>query len=152
MQAIICATRGGEGSRVAQMAAIREARQTGQPLIFLYVIDPATLGDVDDVLLPALHAELNWMGRTLLQVARQRAEAAGLLVRIVIREGQVRAEIDRFLQEANAALLILGAPRHSSSTVFGDDAVEQFAQAIQNTSGVRVRVIHPELLERRSSE
>ena len=144
MKSIVCATRGGEGSRAAQMAAIREARQTGKPLIFLYVTDTSSVGNVDELLLPALRAELNWMGRTLLQVAKQRAEAAGLLAHVEILEGQVQEEIGRFLQEADADLLILGAPRGTTANVFGDDAVEHFAQSIQAKTGVRVQVMRPD--------
>ena len=47
---IVCATRGGEGSRAVQMAAIRRARATGSKLIFLYVTDPHSLGDYDETL------------------------------------------------------------------------------------------------------
>ena len=49
MKCIVCATRGGEGSRAAQMAAIRQARRTGKPLVFLYVTDPYSMGDVDEL-------------------------------------------------------------------------------------------------------
>ncbi len=144
MKSIVCATRGGEGSRAAQMAAIREARQTGKPLIFLYVTDTSSAGQVDELLLPALRAELNWMGRTLLQVAKQRAEAAGLLAHVEILEGRVEEEIGRFLQKADADLLILGAPRGTTANVFGDDAVEIFAQSIMADTGIEVKVMHPE--------
>jgi len=144
MKSIVCATRGGEGSRAAQMAAIREARQIGKPLIFLYVTDTSSAGQVDELLLPALRAELNWMGRTLLQVAKQRAEAAGLLAHVEILEGRVEEEIGRFLQKADADLLILGAPRGTTANVFGDDAVEIFAQSIMADTGIEVKVMHPE--------
>lgn len=144
MKSIVCATRGGEGSRAAQMAAIHEARRTGKPLIFLYVTDTSSFSRVEEVLLPALRAELNWMGRTLLQVAKQRAESAGLLAHVEILEGQVQEEIGRFLQEADADLLILGAPRGTTANVFGDDAVEHFAQSIQAKTGVQVQVMRPD--------
>lgn len=144
MKAIVCATRGGEGSRAAQMEAIQAARRTGKPLVFLYVTDPASMGQVDELLLPALRAELNWMGRTLLQVAKQRAETAGLLARVEIREGPVREEISHFLQTSEAELLILGAPRDVTADIFGHDAMVQFAQSIQDQTSVPVRVVRPE--------
>lgn len=147
MKCIVCATRGGEGSRAAQMAAIRQARRTGKPLIFLYVTDPSSMGDVDELLLPALRAELNWLGRTLLQVAKHRAESAGLLSHVEIREGRVQEEIGHFLRASDAELLILGAPRGATANIFGDDAVEQFAHAIQSETGIEVLVVRPELHE-----
>jgi nucleotide-binding universal stress UspA family protein len=144
MECVVCATRGGEGSRAAQEAAIRRARKEGKPLVFLYVTAPDSLGDVDEQLIPAIRQELNWMGQTLLQVAKGRAEAAGLKATVEIREGAVQMEIERFLQESNAEVLILGAPRGLTANVFGDDVVEQFAQSIQDDTGIEVQVIYPE--------
>ena len=144
MECIVCATRGGEGSRAAQEAAIRRARIEGKPLVFLYITSPDSLGDVDEQLIPAIRQELNWMGQTLLQVAKGRAEAAGLKATVEIREGAVQMEIERFLQESNAEVLILGAPRGLTANVFGDDVVEQFAQTIQADTGIEVQVIYPD--------
>lgn len=144
MGCIVCATRGGEGSRAAQMAAIRQAQKVGKPLVFLYVTDPDSLGDADEQLLPAIRHELNWMGRTLLQVAKGRAEAAGLEASVEIREGNVQEQIERFLQEVDAQVLLLGAPRGLTANVFGDDAVERFAQLIEEDTGIEVLVIYPD--------
>lgn len=143
MNCIVCATRGGEGSRAAQMAAIQRARQSSLPLVFLYVTDPNSMGSVDELLMPAIQQELNWMGRTLLQVAKGRAEAAGLMASVEIREGDIQEQIERYLQEVHAAVLILGAPRGRMANVFGADVVERFAQSIQEDTGVNVMVIHP---------
>lgn len=144
MTRIVCATRGGEGSRAVQLAAIRRSKETGTPLTFLYVTDPETLGEFDSSLLPALQAELDWMGSTLMHIARHRAELAGLETSFVIRYGRVRDEITRFLDESHAHLLLLGAPRGTTANVFGDDAVEQFASLIQQKTGVPVEIIRPE--------
>ncbi len=119
-------------------------RKEGKPLVFLYVTAPDSLGDVDEQLLPAIRQELNWMGQTLLQVAKGRAETAGLKATVEIREGNVQTEIERFLQESKAEALILGAPRGLTANVFGDDAVELFAQSIQEDTGVEVQVVYPE--------
>jgi len=143
MEYIVCATRGGEGSRAAQMAAIRRARKEGKPLVFLFVTSPASLGEIDELLLPAIRQELNWMGKTLLQVAKGRAETAGLKASVEIREGDVQEQIEKFLQEAHASVLMLGAPRGITANVFGDDAVERFAQSIQDDTGVEVLIIYP---------
>lgn len=144
MDCIVCATRGGEGSRAAQLAAIQRARQFGLPLVFLYVTDPATLVQEDELLVTAIRQELNWMGKTLLQVAKGRAEAAGLRASVEIRQGNVQEQIEQFLREAHASVLILGAPRGITANVFGDDAVERFAQTIQDDTGIDVMVVHPD--------
>jgi nucleotide-binding universal stress UspA family protein len=143
MATIVCATRGGEGSRAVQLEAIKRAKETGQSLVFLYVTDLAGLGRVDETLAPAVREELNWLGKALLRIAQQRAGAAHLQAQLVIREGNLQEEIGRFLQESKATLLLLGAPRGASSTIFGDDAVERFARAIQEKTGVPVEVVRP---------
>ena len=141
---IVCATRGGEGSRAVQKVAIDRAKESGNPLIFLYVTDPHGLGEFDESLVPFVRQELEWMGETLLQTAQRRADAAGLVSEGRVRQGNVREEICRFLKESNASLLLLGGPRGTTAHVFGDDAVERVAQQIIDVTGVKVEVVRPE--------
>lgn len=144
MGRIVCATRGGEGSRAAQMAAIARAKSDNKPLTFLFVTDAASLGVVDELLVSAVQEELNWMGHTLLSIAHQRAHLAGIEAQVIVRVGQVREEINDYLQSCGADLLLLGAPRGTTANVFGDDAIEQFALSVQDSTGVPVEVVRPE--------
>lgn len=143
MNEIVCATRGGEGSRAVQLTAVEQAKATGRPLVFLYVTALANLGDMDPAMRAAVREELNWMGKALLRVAQQRAHDAGLEAKIVLREGNVREEIVNYLKETNASLLLLGAPRGTTANVFGDDAVEQFALSIRESTNVDVTIVRP---------
>jgi nucleotide-binding universal stress UspA family protein len=145
MSSIVCATRGGEGSRAAQLAAINRAKETGKPLLFLYIVDPTSLDDqFDDSLKDAIVAELNWMGKTLLHIAQKRAETADLGSEINIRQGQVQHEIARFVKDVEADLLVLGAPRATTTNIFGDDAIERLAEGIQQEAAVSVEIIRPD--------
>lgn len=145
MGSIVCATRGGEGSRAAQMAAIEQAKATDKPLIFLYVVDPHSLDDdIDDSMKEALLAELNWMGETLLRIAQKRADQAYLGTEVRIRRGNVRDEITRFVKDVKADLLVLGAPRGTTANVFGDDAIERLARWIEEHTAVVVNIIRPD--------
>jgi hypothetical protein len=144
MDGIVCATRGGEGSRAVQSAAIENAQRTGQRLIFLYVTDADTIHRADEALQAAVRAELNWMGNTLLRMAHKRARMAGLDAGIAIREGKVREAIAQFVQTSQVRLLFLGAPRANTANIFGDDEVERFAFAIQESTGIAVKIIRPE--------
>lgn len=145
---IVCATRGGEGSRAVQMAAIAEAKAMQQPLVFFYATDVQSLGNVNEALLAAVRSELNWMGKTLLSIAQHRADMAGLQTDVVIRVGDFRMEIERFLRENGVQKLMLGAPRGSTANIFGDDAIEQFAQMIEQDTAVPVQIIRPESMRR----
>src|SRR5690606_34172226 len=130
MGTIVCATRGGEGSRAVQLKAIEIARTQKLALVFLYVVDQAQVMEHDDVLDGAIHAELHWLARVSLNIAQQRAERAGLRAEVAIRDGAVKDEIEAFLQQNEVSLLLLGASR-GTSPHFGDDAVERFAHAIE---------------------
>ncbi|MBK8904850.1 MAG: universal stress protein [Anaerolineaceae bacterium] len=153
MGSIVCATRGGEGSRAAQLAAIARAKASDKPLIFLYVVDPHSLDDeVDDNLRDALLAELNWMGETLLRIAQKRADAAYLGTEVRIRRGNVREEIVRFVKDVKADTLILGAPRGTTANVFGDDAIERLAESIRQQTAVTVEIIRPDRIKIKSEQ
>lgn len=148
MGSIVCATRGGEGSRAAQLLAIEQAKTLAKPLLFLYVVDPHSLDDaIDESLKTALLAELNWMGETLLRIAQKRADSAYLGSEVKIRRGNVREEIVRFLRDSDADLLILGAPRGTTANVFGDDAIERLAHEIQQETNVTVEIAHPDSVD-----
>ena len=126
------------------MAAIEQARELDVPLVFLFIVDPYSLDGMDGSLETAVSRELGWMGQTLLQIAKRRAQEAGLEAECTLQHGKVRDEIGRFLQANQASRLILGAPRGSTANVFGDDAVEKFAAAIEAETGVTVQIVHPE--------
>src|SRR5690606_31870947 len=143
MGTVVCATRGGEGSRAVQLKAIDIARTQKLGLVFLYVVDQAQVLEHDDVLKDAIHDELHWLARVSLNIAQQRAERAGISAEVVIRDGAVKDEIEAFLRHNEVSMLLLGAPR-GTSPHFGDDAVERFAHTIEQDTGVPVSVVRPE--------
>ncbi|GJM42630.1 MAG: hypothetical protein DHS20C20_29120 [Ardenticatenaceae bacterium] len=152
MGSIVCATRGGEGSRAAQMAAIERAKSLDKPLIFLYVVDPHSLDDdIDESMKDALLTELNWMGETLLRIAQKRADQAFLGTEVKIRRGTVRDEITRFVKDVNADLLVLGAPRGTTANVFGDDAIERLSTWIEEHTAVAVEIIRPDYVNNKGA-
>lgn len=144
MNDIVCATRGGAGSRVVQLAAIERAKRSGYPLVFLYVASPGDMSHVAPPLQRAIREELIWLGKALLYVAEHRAHDAGLKAEKVIRVGDVQDEICQYLTEHRASLLLLGAPRGTTAELLGDDAVEQFAARITENSGVPVQIMRPD--------
>lgn len=145
MSCIVCATRGGEGSRAVQEEAIHMARERNAKLVFLFVVDMGGIHPTDEGLIPYIQTELHWLGQALVYLARKRARLENIQADVIIRQGDVRAEIGRFLQESKAEMLLLGAPRGTTAAIFGDDAVEIFAKDIQAQTNVPVRVIRPEI-------
>ena len=145
MNEVVCATRGGEASRAVQMAAIEQAKASGNPLVFLYVVSPDSIKDVEPGLEDAVLEELIWLGKAVLNVAEDRAEGEGVKAKKVIRVGSVRDEICGYLIEQQASLLLLGAPRSTTTSIFGDDPVERFASSIHDNTGVDVAVVRPDI-------
>jgi nucleotide-binding universal stress UspA family protein len=143
MNEIVCATRGGAGSRAVQLAAIERALKLDLPLVFLYVASPGDLGKENKTLHGAVKDELIWLGKALLNIAKNRAREAGLTAETVIRVGNVQDEICRYLIEHKASVLLLGAPRGTTAELHGDDAIERFATRITEDSGVDVKIIRP---------
>ena len=143
MDSIVCATRGGAGSRVVQQAAINYARETGSELIFLFVIDTTSLAGEEEKLISAVRNELFWLGQTLLNIAKIRAANNQVSAEIVICDGEVQDQICSFVTERSAELLFLGAPRGTTDTTFGDDSIELFAESIHQDTGVKVEIIRP---------
>jgi nucleotide-binding universal stress UspA family protein len=144
MKYVVCATRGGAGSRAVRERAIEYASQRELKLVFLFVIDTSTLPDADEKLRPAVRDELAWLGLALLRIAQKRAQSAGIDSEIVIREGLVQDEICRFMDQHPTEKLLLGAPRGTTATVFGDDVVEQFAASVEETTGIPVEIVRPQ--------
>jgi nucleotide-binding universal stress UspA family protein len=141
---IVCATRGGAGSRAVQEKAINYAHESDCRLIFLYIIDTTNVDGIEESLHVALQEELRWMGSALLNIAHKRAENRRINSKIVIREGKVLDEICEFLEEDDADLLLLGAPRGTTTASFGDDPIERFAESIEGESGVPVEIVRPD--------
>ena len=140
---IVCATRGGAGSRAVQQAAITYARERGTGLVFLFVIDTGSVEQEDAELVAAVHDELLFLGQTLLRIAKKRAANYQVKAEIIVRDGRVKEQITKFLDESSAELLLLGAPRGTTDTTFGDDVIEQFAESIHRDTGVEVEIIRP---------
>lgn len=147
MRCIVCATRGGPGSRASQEKAIAYAVERQSELVFLYIVDISNVGDVDENMKAALLKELSWIGQVILRIAQKRAENAQILSEMVIREGSVNDEICQFLIERSADLLLLGAPRGTTAAIFGDDSIELFAREITGTSGVAVEIVRPRVIQ-----
>lgn len=145
---VVCAMRGGEASRAVQARGIALARAEARALVFLYVVDVDVLERTSPAggraLRAALRNELRWLGEVLLRLAARRARRGGVEAEIALREGRVAEQIQACLAARDAGLLLLGAPRGTTANVFGDDAIERFADRIARESGTEVRIVRPE--------
>lgn len=146
MSSIICATRAGEGSRAVQWEAIRQAKEEGHHLVFLYVIETKQLDPIDEPMRPFVKAELYWLAKTMLRIAERRALSAGVNAELAIREGNIREEIHRIVVSSDADCLLLGAPRHRNINEFGREEIEVFARSIEESNNIQVKIIRPAVI------
>jgi nucleotide-binding universal stress UspA family protein len=142
MGAIVCATRGGRASRATQERAIALAKERGDQLIFLCVVDPSFAGPMDETLTCALDDELKRLGRSLLCIAQARAQQQGIDAQTVVRSGPVAESIEAALREFDTDTLVMGGPGAGSQReAFGSDDVHRLAEAVRQSTGVEVVLV-----------
>ncbi len=145
MGLIVCATRGGEAGRRTQERAVALAKERGDELVFLCVFDPAFAGNLSDALSEAVVQEQQWLGRTLMNVAQSRARKQGVNAHAVVRSGPVVENIEDFVRESCASMLVIGEPKVDSALgAFKLDNVQSCADQMVDKTGIEVVVVTPE--------
>jgi nucleotide-binding universal stress UspA family protein len=141
MGKILCATRGGEASYRTQDAAIALARERGDELLFLYVVDIGFLARTARAVRPdVVSAEMEKMGEFLLAIAQERAQKQGVGAEYVLRHGDLRQELIAAAREPDVALVVLGKPAGEESA-FALAGLEAFAAEIEAQTGVQARIL-----------
>ncbi len=140
MGKILCATRGGEASLHAQNAAISLAKERGDALTFLYIIDLKFLDKTAAPIIVDMGKELAQLGNFLLLLAKERANEAGIQTDALCRKGKVREEIKKAAQDIGATLIILGHPEENSSA-FQLTNLQKFAKELEEETGAEVQIV-----------
>lgn len=141
MTTILCPTRGGESSIANQMYAIELAKEQGASLIFLYVTDVHFLDRVASPLLIDIEEELDELGEFMLAMAQERAEAAGVRARTVVRRGAFRDAVESVVREHAVSTMVLGSATEGTG-VTTHDLLEGLSQAIIAATGIEVILLH----------
>jgi nucleotide-binding universal stress UspA family protein len=131
MSGIVCAVRGGPGSHPTIQRAINLAEEKSLPVYFLYVINLDFLAHTSSGRTKIVKEEMQKLGEFILLRARKEAEARGVQVEDITREGKVR----------QADYAVLG---HQSSdaekNVFSQQQFRQFISQIEKESQAQVIV------------
>lgn len=141
MGTILCATRGGEASYRTQDAAIALARERGDRLVFLYVVDTHFLDRTERAVRPDVVAdEMARMGNFLLTIAQERAARQGVQADTRVRRGEMPEELIAAAREEGASLVVLGRPAGEESA-FRQADLEALAQEIERATGVETLIV-----------
>jgi len=140
MGKILCATRGGEASYHTQDAAIALARERGDELVFLYVVDTSFLDKTAGGIVVDIEGGIGKMGEFLLAMAQERAAQQRVEARAICREGRVRQVIKATAVEEGATLVVLGRPAGETSA-FIPKALRSFADEIEGETGIEVVIV-----------
>jgi nucleotide-binding universal stress UspA family protein len=130
MGLILCATRGGEASYRTQQSAIALAKERGDEIVFLYIIDLRFLNKTAAPIIMDIESELDQMGRFFLLMAKERAAEQGVIARTITRKGIVRDEIKKAAIEEEATLVVLGRPAGKQNQ-FEITSLKDFASEIE---------------------
>jgi nucleotide-binding universal stress UspA family protein len=140
MGKILCAIRGGEGSYPTQDAAIALARERGDDLIFLYVVDVSFLNQTAAPLVVDVDAALEKMGRFQLAMAHERAAAQGIEAHIAVRTGRLRPELVAAATELGVSLIVLGRPL-GETAIFEQATLQAFAAILRSETEADVLIL-----------
>ena len=141
MGTILCATRGGEASYRAQDAAIALAKERGDELLFIYVVDIGFLQKTERAVRPdVVKAEMEKMGEFLLIMAQERAQKQGVEARYALCHGDLRDELKAAACEEAVDLVVLGQPAGPESA-FALADLEACAAEIEAETGVKACII-----------
>jgi nucleotide-binding universal stress UspA family protein len=140
MGKILCATRGGEASYRTQDKAIALAKERGDKLLFLYVVDLHFLDKTAGPIVVDVGNEVTKMGEFLLLMAKERAAEQGIVADTISREGKVRQVLKETVRQEGVSLVVLGRPAGKES-VFKLADLQAFAAEIKAETGVQVRIM-----------
>ncbi len=140
MGKILCATRGGEEGEDTRAGAIALAREIGDELVFLYVVDTSFLDRIAAAVVVDVEEELERMGRFQLALACEQAAAQGVEAQALVRSGELEEQLIAAAQDVSATLIVLGRPQEKAP-VFDHEGMESLAGHLEEATGAEVRVL-----------
>lgn len=140
MSGVVCAIRGGPHSLPTISMAVSLARETNQPLYFLYVVNLDFLARTTSIRTHTINQEMEEMGEFILLSARGWAADQGVPAEGLVRHGAVGEEIVSLCNEVGAEYLVIGRPQLESDedNVFTHARLQRFADQVKEQTGAEV--------------
>ncbi|HEY44952.1 MAG TPA: universal stress protein [Anaerolineae bacterium] len=139
MSGILCAIRGGPASQGPIDLGIQLAKQTGERLHFLFVINLDFLMMTETSRTHVLSEEMRGLGEFILLTAQAKADKSGVIAEGSVRQGDVMEEIVALAKELEVSHIILGRPRlEGQESVFTPERLQSFVQFLEEETGSKV--------------
>jgi nucleotide-binding universal stress UspA family protein len=118
MARIALATSAGAEARILHVAALRRADETGADLSVVHVISGSDYEAQPEELQDAIRDETEWLIRTMLHLAADRAGVDASNITIHVRTGDVTAELVDFARSTRPDSVMVGIPRKNDHSEF----------------------------------
>jgi K+-sensing histidine kinase KdpD len=131
MPGIICAIRGGPSSQPTIATSIQLARESGETIHFLYVVNLDFLSHSSSSKTNHISQEMSEMGEFILLSAQEQALGEDVAAEGIIREGQVVEEIISYCEEIKPTYVVLGRPQEEQEdNLLSNERLKAFADRI----------------------
>jgi len=138
MTKILCAIRGGEASQRIQDIGIALAKERGEEIVFLYVVNTEFLDTASTALRESVTVEMEKLGEFLLLMAEERAKKQGVIASSIIRYGYLREEFEAAASNPDISTVLLGKPGEEG--LFSMESLEAVAADIEKKCQVKVLI------------
>ena len=128
---------GGTGRGAALRSAMERAVESGKGLLYLAVLDDAHFADLESTFLDVVTSELEWLLSAQLELTKTQLGVVDLPVRVLVRGGDVAAEVADVARTIGDTEVIVGAP----VPLTGDDTVESLLGQIRDRASVPVSLV-----------
>ena len=135
MAKILCAIRGGEESQRLQDIAIQRAKERGEQIVFLYVVNTEFLDTASASLRESVTLEMEKLGDFLLLMAQERAKKEGVVAEPLLQHGYLQPEI----KAAASQPVLLGVPGERGN--FSMESLQATAKEIEDEYKVEVLIM-----------
>jgi len=137
---IVCATRGGEGSKPTVQRAISMARERGFRLTFLYIADLQFMKRTITGHARLAAEEMRKMGEFIMLTFVEKAQEQGVEADFAVRKARFRDGLLCYLEETQPAMLVLGSSKPGTACLDAS-SLDKLVQEIEEQTGVPVELV-----------
>jgi len=142
MSGIVCAIRGGPGSRPTIDKAISLAAESDLRIYYLYVVNLDFLAHTQSSRIHSITEEMTQMGEFILLSAQATANARNVGAEGVVRQGDIGEEIVNLCLEVKADYVILGTPQvEREENIFNIQRLNTFRERLEGETGAQVVLV-----------